>query len=394
MINVEVDEDIQTPDPSQEGEDDLAKGATHYSDAVVTSTDWTVDTIGAQLEEGTINLTPSFQRRNAWRDDRKSRFIESLFLGLPIPEIVLAERLKARGTFLVLDGKQRLLTLREFCRPDGKDFPPLTLSGLAVRQDLNKMTYADLTTSGIHASDVRNFRNQTIRTVVVRNWPDEDFLYRVFLRLNTGSLPLSPQELRSALIPGPFLKFLDEFSSQCRPLQVALGISGPDFRMRDVELFLRFFAFDQFLSDYRGNLKEFLDMTSLRLNKSWPTSETAIRKRAEAGAAAIDTTLLVFSQPFKRWTRDRFEGRFNRAVFDIMIYSFRDPLIGRSAVAEKDAVVSLFQKLSAESNEFSQALTTTTKTVDAVWLRLTTWCGGLSHLLGIEIPVPAKPQLS
>ena len=207
------DEDIQAPDPSQEGEEDLAKGASRYSEAVVTSTDWTVDTIGAQLEEGSIDLAPIFQRRNAWRDDRKSRFIESLFLGLPIPEIVLAERPKARGTFLVLDGKQRLLTLREFCRPDGKSFLPLRLAGLDVREDLNKHTYSELAANDSHASDLKFFRNQTIRTVVVRNWPNDDFLYRVFLRLNTGSLPLSPQELRSALIPGPFLRFLDEFTS-------------------------------------------------------------------------------------------------------------------------------------------------------------------------------------
>lgn len=343
----ENDEDIQTPDPSQEGEEDLAKGSSRYSEAVVTSTDWTVDTIGAQLEEGSIDLAPIFQRRNAWRDERKSRFIESLFLGLPIPEIVLAERPKARGTFLVLDGKQRLLTLREFCRPDGTSFKPLRLTGLEVREDLNKRTYADLSADSSFASDLKFFRNQTIRTVVVRNWPTDDFLYRVFLRLNTGSLPLSPQELRSALIPGPFLRFLDEFTSDCRPLQVALGISGPDFRMRDVELLLRFFAFDYSLADYRGNLKAFLDKASVQLNDAWPKNEVQIRSRAQAGADAIGATLRIFgSSSFRRWTGDRYESRFNRAVFDIMTYSFRDQTVSDSAVQRKVQVAALFRKLS------------------------------------------------
>lgn len=346
------------------------------------------------MEEGSIDLAPIFQRRNAWRDERKSRFIESLFLGLPIPEIVLAERPKARGTFLVLDGKQRLLTLREFCRPDGTSFKPLRLTGLEVREDLNKRTYADLSADSSFASDLKFFRNQTIRTVVVRNWPTDDFLYRVFLRLNTGSLPLSPQELRSALIPGPFLRFLDEFTSDCRPLQVALGISGPDFRMRDVELLLRFFAFDYSLADYRGNLKAFLDKASVQLNDAWPKNEVQIRSRAQAGADAIGATLRIFgSSSFRRWTGDRYESRFNRAVFDIMTYSFRDQTVSDSAVQRKEQVAALFRKLSGQDADFSQALTATTKTVDAVWLRLDRWSSQLSGLLNVPIPVPAKPTL-
>ncbi len=393
MASAQLDEDIQAPDPSQEGEDDLEKGPNRYSEAVVTSTDWTVDTIVAQLEEGAIDLSPIFQRRNAWRPDRKSRFIESLFLGLPIPEIVLAERPKARGSFLVLDGKQRLFTLREFCRPDGKMFVPLKLTGLDVRQDLNRMTYGQLVDNPAHSQDVRFFRNQAIRTVVVRNWPNDDFLYRVFLRLNTGSLPLSPQELRSALIPGPFLRFLDEFSADCRPLQVALGISGPDFRMRDVELLLRFIAFDFFLPIYRGNLKSFLDSASLRLNEMWPADSEMIRSRAEVGANSIDATLRVFGPAaFKRWIGDRYESRFNRAVFDVMTFGFRDPNVAATAVERKEAVVRAFQEMSSDDREFSGALESTTKTVDAVWTRLERWTSKLANVVGIQIPVPPKPN--
>src|SRR5947209_7589571 len=82
--------------------------------AVVNGTDWTTETIVSQLRRGNIQLNPRFQRRDAWKLDRKSRFIESLIVGLPIPQIVLAESKQERGKFIVLDGKQRLLAILQF----------------------------------------------------------------------------------------------------------------------------------------------------------------------------------------------------------------------------------------------------------------------------------------
>jgi hypothetical protein len=67
-----------------EGEDDLDKpDLRKLNQAVVAASDWTTETILRQLDRGNINLNPSFQRRDAWTVQRKSRFIESLILGLP-----------------------------------------------------------------------------------------------------------------------------------------------------------------------------------------------------------------------------------------------------------------------------------------------------------------------
>src|SRR5712691_6586714 len=101
----------------------------------------------------------------------------------------------------------------------------------------------------------RNSRNQSIRTVVIRGWTNDETLYTIFHRLNTGSVPLSTQELRQALHPGSFLSFAAKFSEQSQPLKTLLGLKKPDFRMRDVELVVRFYAFSLRLSEYKGNLK-------------------------------------------------------------------------------------------------------------------------------------------
>jgi len=62
-----------------ESEDDLAElDVALIEDAVVFATDWTAETIIGQLRKGTIFLDPSFQRRDAWSTQRKSKFIESI----------------------------------------------------------------------------------------------------------------------------------------------------------------------------------------------------------------------------------------------------------------------------------------------------------------------------
>jgi hypothetical protein len=213
-----------------------------FSKAVLYPVDWTVETIINQLKKGNIILNPDFQRRDAWFPNRKSKFIESLILGLPIPQIVLAEHKENKGKFLVLDGKQRLLTLFQFIGGDKGKYNSFKLSDLEIRQDLNGFSFNELFSSPLFRQDIDSFLNQTIRTVVIRNWPNSDFLHTVFYRLHTGSVQLSPQELRQALIPGPFVNYINEAVISCKGLQSLLKIKQPDFRMRDNELLVRYLA--------------------------------------------------------------------------------------------------------------------------------------------------------
>src|SRR5688572_2935664 len=129
---------VREMDPSQEDESDLG---TSLGKASLSSSDWTVETILSQMRRGNIQLNPGFQRRDAWTDERKSGFVESLMLGLPIPQLVLAEHGTERGKYIVIDGKQRLLTLRRFSAPspNGQEpqVPPLILTGLKSLSELN-----------------------------------------------------------------------------------------------------------------------------------------------------------------------------------------------------------------------------------------------------------------
>ncbi len=228
----------------QEDESDLeGLDSRETFEAVVGSSDWTTETVLNQIARSRLNLDPEFQRRDAWTRSRKSRYIESLITNVPVPQIVLAERKGERGNYIVLDGKQRLLALWQFAGMEEGDGDGFRLIGLELRSDLNGMRLKDLP-----AADRDALETQTIRTVVVRNWRTDDFLYLVFLRLNTGNVRLNPQELRQALHPGPFVRFVNDFTAKSEAFHRMLRRRTPDFRMRDVELLVRFFAFDRFSS--------------------------------------------------------------------------------------------------------------------------------------------------
>ena len=374
-------------DPSKLEEEDLPVQSIH---AVVTSSDWTTETIVSQLRKGNIDLNPSFQRREAWTDERKSAFIESLFLGMPIPQLVLAEKKDRRGEYIVIDGKQRLLAIRRFAAADEDDeFKTLKLSGLQIRNDLEGKNLADLTGDPEIGNEVAWYENQTIRTVVVRNWQEENFLYRVFLRLNTGNLPLSTQELRQALRPGPFIDFIADYSANSEPIKRALKLKAPDFRMRDVEILLRFFGFHEFINDYAGNLKAFLDSTCDVFNKRWPHNESEIKGIAELCDNGIDTALNIFGpNAFRRWDKGKYQGPFNRAVFDIMTYYFSHNEIAEAAQSKANAVIASYQQLCDSNDGFRQSIQTTTKSVPATFVRLSEWGKALMSVTSIDIAVP------
>lgn len=386
----EDDEPFEAEDQSEGIEDIGPVDIRTVNQSVVSGTDWTAETIISQIDKGNIQLNPRFQRRDAWENKRKSSFIESLLLGLPIPQIVLAESATKRGSYIVIDGKQRLLSIRQFAAKPGDElFKPLRLTGLSIRTDLHLMTLEGLRADVQRADDVAAFENQPIRTVVVKNWGNEDFLYNVFLRLNTGSVPLSTQELRQALHPGPFLEFIDEASAESPGLRAVLKLKKPDFRMRDAELLTRWFAFQKFAPEYAGDLKRFLDTSCGNLNDMWGDVSEQLRSDLVEFEAAVATTFSVFRQnSFRKWTAQGWEGRFNRAIFDVMTYYFAKDDIRAAAEAKADEIQNAFKELCETDQDFLASIERTTKSIGATTTRLTTWARKLSELTGLDVRSP------
>ena len=373
---------------SEEDIEDLEQSS--FSKAVVSANDWTTETIINQINKGNIQLNPSFQRRDAWDATRKSRFIESLILGLPVPQIVLAESKERRGAYIVLDGKQRLLSIRQFAADENDQiYKQLKLNFLDIRRDLKGKSLVALKNDLDFFEDLSAFENQPIRTVVIKNWPAENFLYHVFLRLNTGSVPLSPQELRQALHPGPFVSFLDEESCKSNALKEILKLKKPDFRMRDAELLLRYFAFSNYLSIYSGTLKSFLDDCCEALNKKWDEKKERIQAQLEGFEETHEFIKKIFGDnSYKKWTGKSYETRFNRSVFDIMFLSFSDESVRELSTGKERDIEKMFQMLCCSNSNFRNSIETTTKSLTATHTRIALWFGKLNEVIGSKLHVP------
>lgn len=357
------------PDDQQEDEEDIL-GQVSFKEAVVVNADWTIETISLQIRKGNIDLQPGFQRRGAWDEVRKSRLIESIIVGMPVPNVVLAENKDHKGRFIVIDGKQRLLAISEFTSDGYK------LKGLDIRGDLNDKRFSDL-----NVDDREYLENATIRSTLIRNWSDENFLYALFYRLNSGSLPLSPQELRKALIGSNLLNSIDQYLSASKPFHEIFG-AKLDRRMRDSELVLRFIAFDTSLPAYQGDFKAFLDATTRRYESDWKSGEL----EAQQEFARLDTALGVASKlfgddAFKKWLGDQYERVINRALFDVVVRFFADTSVVSAVPGNEAKIVDALKNLCLQP-EFKDAIEKTTKSKPATFNRINKWGELLAACLG------------
>lgn len=362
---------------------------------VVYSRDWTVETVVRQIERGNIELNPKFQRRNAWTDDKRSKLIESLLIGVPVPEIVLAEDKASKGSYLVIDGKQRLLAVAGFIEPKFEFWSTPKLRSLKTRKDLIGKSFKDLSDNGNESEDQRALLNSDIRCTVISSYKDMDVLYDIFYRLNAGSVPLSSQELRQALNRGPFADFLIDATNKVIPLHKVLRLEEPDARLRDAEILLRYIAFSLYGTEYAGALSPFLDSTMEKMNAGWTT--TGLSQKAEQlydqfNAATIRLLeTLPEHRVGRRFSSDSWEGAFNRALFEVEAFYFSRIPTQHYTEKNRESFVDRFKELCAHSAEFRDTIGATTKTLDRYRTRFTIFQNLTNAAFGTniaELPLP------
>jgi Protein of unknown function DUF262 len=214
--------------------------------------DYTVDGLVKRMREGSVYV-PEFQRGFVWDVKDASRFVESLLLGLPVPSIFLSKEADT-GKLLVVDGQQRLLSLKYFYdgiwEPTKREF---SLRGV-------DRTFEGRTYRGLRDEDRRRLDDAILHvTVFKQDEPSEDLsgIYQVFERLNSGGKKLTPQEIRSAVHhSGGMRELLRDLNKNVE----WRAIYGPeDGRMRDQELVLRFLAFYYDGDHYKSPLVTFLN---------------------------------------------------------------------------------------------------------------------------------------
>ena len=232
-------------------------------------TEYSVELLAQKMEKGDFEI-PAYQREDTWEPERKSRFIESLLIGLPIPFLIFWEKPET-GKLEVVDGSQRLRTIQQFV------LGTFVLGELETLTELEGMRFGDLLTSR-----QRKVNNRSIRGIVLNEHADEQARFDIFDRINTGSKIANKAEVRRGALIGPFLDMVIDLATD--PLFGELAPftqKSVNLRERE-ELVTRFFAYGDGLADYRDRPADFLFKYAKKMNAHFlahPQAVEAYRRR-------------------------------------------------------------------------------------------------------------------
>lgn len=334
--------------------------------------DKSVSDIVRMIEDKDIRLDPDYQRNYVWDNKKASMLIESIILNVPIPVIYVSQ--EEDDSWSVIDGLQRLSSLKRFF--DGK----FKLSGLEILSDLNK---SDITT--LNPKALRMLKNGLLRVIMITHDSNEEIKYDVFMRLNTGSVHLTEQELRNCLYRGTLNKFLKEVVQNQKWLAL-MGLKEPHKRMADREMVLRFLAiwknWDNVkgaLNGYKGRMKSFLN-AFMNDHKEIKAQESNEWKRLFE--ETVEKVYYVYGEyAFKRQGLDGMrEKTINRAIIDVIMLSATQHSMNE-LMANKDRIAKRFLEMTNNDVEFRNSIKIGTSDTKVITSRLSTWCNEVNRII-------------
>ena len=214
------------------------------------------------LKRKNIKLDPDWQRDDLWNDLKRSQFIESLILGIPIPPIFL--NIAETGEFVVIDGRQRITAIRNFFLGD-EEGKFLKLCGLEIMEQLNGF---DINSEGFSQEIINRVEDYKLQTYRVSSLMEPLIIYDIFRRINTKGTPLNAQEIRNGLYQGLGTSMIKKIA-KTEEFKNATRASLNPARLRDQEAVLRMLApVVQGIEKYphNGNIDEYLRKTLYVIN--------------------------------------------------------------------------------------------------------------------------------
>lgn len=194
--------------------------------------------IMSMYERAEIIINPDFQRLYRWTDEQKTRFMESIIMGIPIPPIFVAE--DENGRWELVDGLQRISTVLSFfgllkTMPEKNNW---VLDDADLIKSLNGFKCEDLP-----LKIQLNIKRASCRIEIIKWNSEYDLRFELFNRLNTGGSPLTNQEIRNCLFRGISSQFNDYLKELAANEQFMHLVNLPQQRIDELyleELVLRF----------------------------------------------------------------------------------------------------------------------------------------------------------
>jgi hypothetical protein len=275
-------------------------------------------------KENEIKINPEFQRLFRWDETRKTRFVESILLGLPLPPIFVYQ--SKNGIWERIDGLQRLSTIFEFVgilvKADGTTSAPGVLEGTRFLPDLvNRKWLAtdDSIDDGLGTTLQLQFKRARMRVEILKQESDPQAKFELFQRLNTGGQNLSEQEVRNCvgiMLDGGFQNWLASCADNANFRNTISQTESAIERQMHVELALRFFAFRHIPYTNGLDVHEYLDDALVRLVNSQSFNRIDENSIFEQTFQLLSCSMGDTS--FKRWNGTDFTGKFLMSVYEIV----------------------------------------------------------------------------
>lgn len=268
--------------------------------------------------EGEIKLDPAFQRLFRWENRQKTKLIESILIGIPIPEVFVAQ--KADGTWHVVDGVQRLSTIFQLVGAL-KSLDELELSSCKYIPALEGKTWKDLP-----LTTQREFKKSKLKLNIILTQNSDEAQYELFQRLNTGGTSLSDQEVRNCLVLMIKPEFYEEINTLKSYSNFTNCLKLSDVKIKEeyhMELITRMFIgyadlvkYSDYPSLSKVMLNEFIDKETIRLIKNSDVMEFSDKFKRTFDK--LSSTL--GPQSFLKFdtNESNFYGSFNVSVFEMI----------------------------------------------------------------------------
>lgn len=299
-----------------------------------------VGEVASLYKSGELVIDPNYQRLFRWEESQKTRFIESLLLGIPVPPIFVFQR--DSGVWELIDGLQRISTILqlmgELRSPDGGLYDPLELGGTNLLPGLDGMKWSKTTPDDPNAFDIAQqleIKRSRLRVEILRKESDEDAKFELFQRLNTGGTKLSEQEVRNSvlvMLNSDFYYWLRSLT-EVPSFQQSVSLT-PDQRneQQHVEIALRFIAYRRCPYIRGRDVNEYLDFAARQLAGMPQADRDAERELLEWTFSLLVAE--VDPGVFKRWNGAQFAGKFLISGFDAIAYGVA---VNRQAIEAMDA---------------------------------------------------------
>lgn len=275
-------------------------------------------------KDGELQINPAYQRLFRWDSTRKTRFVESILLGLPLPPIFVFQQ--ADGVWELIDGLQRLSTVLEFIgvlrNPDGHVVPTFRLEGTQFLPSLADKGWESSRpdeNDGIGTPQQIQFKRARMRVEILKQESDSQTKYELFQRLNTGGLNLSEQEVRNSvaiMIDPTFQTWLVGLSERERFLNTVVQTPAAMERQSHVELALRYLAFRNVPYKSGLDVHEYLSSALVFMASSVAFDRAGEQAVFERTFELLDSSMGPNS--FKRWDGNIFAGKFLMSVFEVV----------------------------------------------------------------------------